>query len=895
MSTPFRVTAVFLAVLQLLAFISGPVLATCCTQDGQPLDGCEGQPQGGGCWASVSHPAQPGRFYTKSSNLIPPIATVARSGCDTTVRIKNGSYNLVNCGTCFSVCCTQFLNPRGYGGPGNPTTASVSIFGQGLTLPTPTTDPNTGETVYTMSKPAMGLGRIKVTVPGFPKSAQGQSDTPDKTLFVYPRCAKPSARPAQASTGVKPKSTPMPCPNCPTVKGDPVDEYSRAYVYAEEDLNLPGLLGLNVVRNHDSTFNSIQGEFGTGTWLGTYAMRVIYPLNSQGKLQPSIGTLGEVDFGPGGNSGNTIPYRCTNGSNLTFVNNVELGTTGDLLQMTRDSQNFPTGATYTTRKKDVFSFNAAGYLTQIKDRNNNIVTLARDVNNRLLSVTDTASNRSLAFTYSGSGFIQGVTDHTNRTVSYGYTGNNLTSVTNPLNQTITFTWDANNRITVKVDRKNTTVLTNTYDADGLISQQTDAIGGTYQFASPTEDDRTFTNPNGDVIKTRYNDLGYVEEVVDGLNHTNKIDYTDNVFTQTTSNRKITVTDPLNRKVETSVNLQNNPISVKDPLNQTVTLAYGNSGNPDRVTQVTDKKGHITTLAYDAAGNLTSVTTPDTKTTTYTYNSKGQVLTVTNPLNKVTTMTYATNGDLLTITDPLNRQTQMTYDTVGRLATVTDPKNHVTTYTYDALDRLLTVTNALNQTTTFAYDANDNLVTRTDANNHITTYTYDFKNRLVDTINPLSQTRQTLYDPGSRVTSTTDAKGQTTQYTYDAANRLTQIAFAGGVNYTYAYDNADQLLSVTDGTGTWGFTYDLLGRTTQVTTPDGTTGYAYDPNNNRTTLTGPGNYGTVAYAYDNMDRLTSQSKTRNVLEQTRKARAIQRVSPAEARTHPITMLAASNMQ
>src|SRR2546425_5732719 len=80
-----------------------------------------------------------------------------------------------------------------------------------------------------------------------------------------------------------------------------------------------------------------------------------------------------------------------------------------------------------------------------------------------------------------------------------------------------------------------------------------------------------------------------------------------------------------------------------------------------------------------------------------------------------------------------------------------------------------------------------------------------------------------------------------------------MTVAGQTMVSYAYDNADRLASITQGSSVVGFTYDNADRRTLLTLPNGVaTEYAYDAASRVTGLTyknGPNTLGTLTYAYD----------------------------------------------
>lgn len=95
-----------------------------------------------------------------------------------------------------------------------------------------------------------------------------------------------------------------------------------------------------------------------------------------------------------------------------------------------------------------------------------------------------------------------------------------------------------------------------------------------------------------------------------------------------------------------------------------------------------------------------------------------------------------------------------------------------------------------------------------------------------------------------------------QYTYNAASAVTQLRQRDGGTITYAYDNLNQLTSQTpSGEAAVNLTYDLLGRVTQMQRPaDGTTLTNSWDALGRLTSESQA-YGTTGYQYDVAGRLT----------------------------------------
>ena len=151
----------------------------------------------------------------------------------------------------------------------------------------------------------------------------------------------------------------------------------------------------------------------------------------------------------------------------------------------------------------------------------------------------------------------------------------------------------------------------------------------------------------------------------------------------------------------------------------------------------------------------------------------------------------------------------------------------------------------------------------DAINQVYTFNYDPLGRL------LSQTRAggTMsfeYDNVGNRKKRTDYAGRVTNYFYDNLNRLTKIEYElGGTGNdvdkpksTYAYDDISRLTSAVNNVGTVAFTYDNRDRLKTETDVFGQVlEFGYDAASNRTQLKLNGSVHT-SYAYDDANRLTT---------------------------------------
>ncbi len=460
-------------------------------------------------------------------------------------------------------------------------------------------------------------------------------------------------------------------------------------------------------------------------------------------------------------------------------------------------------------------------------------SMTYDAKGNLLTATAPASLGSVqkTFAYDSQNNVTSVTDARGKVTSYGYDANgNNTTVTQDGVTVATHTYNTSGQETSFTDGRNNTTAY-TYDANGNLESETDAL----------DNKTTYSYDSAGRMTSRVDPRGNVQGA-----DPNQFKWT---YTYDSAGRTLTETDP---------------------LGHVTTYAYDNAGNQ---TSVTDANNKTTTYTYDAASRVLTITAPDTGVTTFTYDAVGNKLTKADPRNKATIYTYDANNRLASETTPLGNKTTYSYDVNGNLTKEVEPRGNVqganpddyaTTYTYDAAGRLLTETDPLGKTTTYTYDAVGNKTSVEDANNHTTSYAYNGRNLLTSLTAPGGAVTTYAYDVASNLVSRTDAKDHETSYAYDAANRQTSMTLPLNRQWAYGYDVAGNRTEVVDangnstqtpGDGTSTYTYDRAGRLTAIdysdSTPDVT--YTYDAVDNRIQTTDGS--GTQSYSYDGVNRLT----------------------------------------
>lgn len=215
-----------------------------------------------------------------------------------------------------------------------------------------------------------------------------------------------------------------------------------------------------------------------------------------------------------------------------------------------------------------------------------------------------------------------------------------------------------------------------------------------------------------------------------------------------------------------------------------------------LTSVTDSAGRALSLAYNGAGQLTSVTDPAGRTVTYAYDAAGDLASVTDPTGALTSYGYDRAHELTSITLPTGAVITNSYDSAGRVVAQTDPLGQVTAFSY-APGRT-TITDPRGTRTVEDYVQGE-LISRTlaagTAQAATWTYGYDGAANLASVTDPDGHTTRYSYDARANLLSATDPLGRTTSYTYDALGDLTSRTDPSGVTTSYTYDDSGNLLSI----------------------------------------------------------------------------------------------------
>jgi YD repeat-containing protein len=557
---------------------------------------------------------------------------------------------------------------------------------------------------------------------------------------------------------------------------------------------------------------------------------------------------------------------------------------------------------YTVTERDAtkykFEHKGSEYkLTEIRDRNNNAITLSYNGSNQLVTITDTL-NRNITVAYTGAR-IDYIEDFTGRKVDFTYDGNgDLWKVTSPTTteypdgKTTVYTYSTgfpetrrNHNILTITDPKLQNYITNYYDSVDRCWKQ-DYGTGTYEV--------TYTAIGKVTVKDRNNNITEYD-----------LDPMGSIITETVYTRGIRPTDPLSfvtvyshtRQTECVKTIfpKGNSVEHTVDVNNTNRLAQGNllqtkrkSGANElvnsftyeqlfnQVKTATDANGKVTTFFFDyeevtmgdlngdglygvsaqTHGNVVKIVYPtvtlglaagggnQTSDAKFWYNDYGQLIRSIDPLGNVDTYEYYTsgamNGYLYRISRDINGKNitnTFEYDNVGNITGIYDGKNKKTEFTVNNLNQVTMVTSRPPNDLQLGYQVTFDY----DANDNL--YQLKIENRDKDgnTGSPAWLTSTFGYDILDNMTSKTEQVSTTedivTGITYDNNENPELITLPETNKVKNSYDERDFIYQVKRGYGS---------------TDEATTTFNYDINGNRTEVKN-GRGKTTTFTFDGFDR------------------------------------------
>lgn len=607
--------------------------------------------------------------------------------------------------------------------------------------------------------------------------------------------------------------------------GDPISTETGEITASAVDLTPrgPGLLGFSRTYASFLQVRGISGAMGAN-WMHGYELRLA--------LTDTTATVTLT-------GGKTIRFS-RSGSTFTLA-----GPSPTVFQLIASGSEFKF---MNPRVRLSLTFNSAGQLTRIEDRNGNGVTITQSAQGPV-SAAD-GLGRTLAFTYA-SGKLARVADETGRTVNFTYSGEELVAVADFASRTTTYAYAARDKrptlLTAITLPAGNQPQVQDFDDQGRAISQKDPANAASTVAFAASGSATVTGPLGETF-THKHENGKLIRTTDPAGLVSSFTYDANLRQTSYTDRagqvrKATYHEPTGLLL-TSTDALGNTVGNSYTAQDQGGLTFYN------LTAVQYADGSISAMTYDVRGNLLTVTDGANQKWVYTYNSRGQILTAANPAGGTVTRTYADDGMLTSVQDGSGNGTTYAYDDAKRLNRVTFPDGAYNDLLYNKADLVIATTNQDGVSVQGSFDDNGLPLATTSPEGATRSVTRDAAGRITSTADRMGRQTSYEYDAAGRLAAAISPAGRRLTATRDASGRILSTASPDHMLATRTYDKEGRVVSITDGMDRkWTYARDALGRLTRVAGPAGSTyQLEYDARSRLTAFTDP--LGRASrFAYD----------------------------------------------
>jgi len=516
---------------------------------------------------------------------------------------------------------------------------------------------------------------------------------------------------------------------------------------------------------------------------------------------------------------------------------------------------------------------AFNQVTSITDPLNHVTKFTYDGFGNLTTLSDPLSLQ-WTFTSNSQGQPLTATDPLFNTTSFGYSGGDLVSVTDPLLRVTTLDRDSAGRL-VGLRNPAGAVTQYQYDSLGNLTSTTDPLGRITSFVyDPDRNLTSLTDALKHATSYAYDSMDRLQTRTDALNHSESYTYDLNgnpvTFTDRNSQKTTFTYDPLNRRTKAAYadksstsykyDLGNRLTQASDSASGTISRTYDNL---DRLTKETTPQGSLS-YAYDNASRRTKMTVAGQTAIIYGYDNANRLLSVTQGTSKFA-LSYDSANRRTSLKLANGVTTSYSYDNASELTGLTYRVGGTTlgnlTYTYDSAGRRIGIGGSYARTdlpaavasasynagneliqwgaSAFSYDLDGNL-TSDSAN----TYSWNARNQLASVSSGTTASFQ--YDGFAR-RQTKTISGVSTSFLYDRLDPVQELSGTTVHANLITGMAIDEIFSRTDSGGARYYLSDALRDTVALTDSTGAvqTQYTYEPFGN-TTASGSSNGNTYEY-------------------------------------------------
>lgn len=470
-----------------------------------------------------------------------------------------------------------------------------------------------------------------------------------------------------------------------------------------------------------------------------------------------------------------------------------------------------------------FSYDAVGRVLTNHHPNGTYSVYAYDTNDRLVSMRDALGYAS-SFTYDENGNLRTVTDPSGNSTEQTYDAlDRISTVTNRLGHVVSYAYNALDRLAAFTDPLGNTTHIHT-DMEGGITNVIDSAGHAFLTTFTAEGLIGATQtPLGHQMRYGYDALGYL----------------------------VAVTNPLGHAWHIGRDAMNRVTSVSDPDGQTLVYQYNAIG---LLSSVTNAALGAPRYEYDRLGFLTNIHTVNGGNWSFVRSPRGRLTRTGDPHGYATQYAYMPDDQLASITYPDGSTVQYHYNAVGAVTQKNYSAGLSQNFVYDTLGNVYATEHLM-----FARDAEEQ-ITNTLSSSHAFSAAYDAAGRLVRLGYDNDAFSVTYaYDARGYLTAVSNTRDHTViDFIHNVDGLLTHVARPNGIDSSYQWDAAQQLIALQHGSiASLAYTYTPGGRVTQCdyTLPLDPAAYV---SNTAQSVFFDAAYRIVdePYAYDRLGRLTN---------------------------------------
>ncbi|WP_422375682.1 RHS repeat-associated core domain-containing protein [Roseibium sp.] len=263
--------------------------------------------------------------------------------------------------------------------------------------------------------------------------------------------------------------------------------------------------------------------------------------------------------------------------------------------------------------------------------------------------------------------------------------------------------------------------------------------------------------------------------------------------------------------------------------------------------VLDREGTSWRWQWSSDGNLIAEG-PDDLRASYEHDGLGRVIRVRDPSGCEVAIARDENGNATDLQYADGGRVSMAYDADNRVLRHTDEAGQSVEWSYDGLRVPLTRTEADGSATRFGYDDELRPTLIVDASGKDHRLRYDARGRLISEIGFDRRQTDFHYDPATGFLASVRNGGDLTSYERDPYGRVLEKHFSDGTKHTFAWSSNNRVTSAVTPDCELSFAYDAAQRIVSESQNGAEIQHEYDPRGQLATTTLPDGR-TISYAYN----------------------------------------------